>query len=163
MDGSVGLFFSVPLSEHSLKPHLSCFRLRVTMFAASDRVREMMPEASARDISGFTFVSSKVVSIYLISSQEGGGVIGGEAAPRGSKPNLRCARCIMTVITSAQIRRFMRRITERFAQKRLPLRGNQLSFILFFCFSFLAQFSGWKLAPTCGRMCSQKSQWKRLS
>lgn len=37
----------------------------------------------------------------------------------------------MTVITSAQIRRFMRRITERFAQKRLPLRGNQLSFFFF--------------------------------
>lgn len=70
MDGSVGLFFSAPPPrERSLKPHLSRFRLRVTMFAASDRVRETMPEAPARDISGFTSVSPKVVSIYLISSR----------------------------------------------------------------------------------------------
>lgn len=161
MDGSVGLFFSIPLSDRSLKPHLSRFRLRVTMFAPSDRVRD--------DARGFCqrrfwihfcglYLS---ISIYLISRQEGGGVVGGRGGARGSKPNLRCARCIRTVITSAQIRRFMRRITERFVQKRLPLSGNQLSF--FFCFSFLAQFSGWKLAATCGRMCSQKSQRKRLS
>lgn len=82
-------FFSVPPSERSLKPHLSRFRLRVTMFAASDRVGEAMPEASARDISGFTSVSSKVVSIFLISRQKGGGVVGGGRPQRPSPPWLK--------------------------------------------------------------------------
>lgn len=41
------------------------------------------------------------------------------------------ARCIIIVNTSVQMKRSLRRIVERSLQKRLPLRGNQLSFFLF--------------------------------
>lgn len=113
-------FFSLrPLSERSLKPHLSRFRLRVTMFAVSDRVDDARGFCQSHFWIHFRVFQS---GLYLSNLQPAPRV-----HPHCSKPNLRCARR-MTVITSAQIRRFMRRITERFAQKRFPLRGNQLSF-----------------------------------
>lgn len=39
-------------------------------------------------------------------------------------------RCIIIVNTSVRIKRSLRRVIERSLQKRLPLRGNQLSFFI---------------------------------
>lgn len=75
-------------------------------------------------VFGSISVSSKTVSIFLFSRQKGG--------PRLTTRlthNL-TGRCIIIVNTSVRIKRSLRRVIERSLQKRLPLRGNQLSFFI---------------------------------
>lgn len=88
--------------------------------------------------------------------------VGAGGGATGTHP--RRTRCIIAVITFAQMRRFMWRISDFFFlfAEEPPAQRKPAVIFHFFFVKFLAQFNGWKFAPTCGRMCSQRSQRENL-